>query len=322
MNPRAAPRKPRTRDPAIPGTTKDRTGAAGILRRAGADINRRFTGLLSDVAAVFARIPVYAVNDIELGRVIYGLTPEELAATAEALQAGLDRWIAEGRETKHVLWWEPYQAEAQHLGAAQAVSNLSGLSNTYAAVRSLQHVVFSEPYRVRAAMAQVKSYEHWTGLAAGMRQELSQIIGRAVIDGKNPKAVVKEIAERLDVSKSEALQYAQTDITDTLRQARWAEAEYAQIDIGLKLGLLWTSALIPQTRPWHASRNGKVYTAAQCRAFYEERGNRYACRCAQTECLLDTDGKPIISDRAKASRAKELADWQEQRTRDGDGTSP
>ena len=32
--------KPRARNPAIPGTTKDRTGSAGILRRAVADIRR------------------------------------------------------------------------------------------------------------------------------------------------------------------------------------------------------------------------------------------------------------------------------------------
>ena len=104
-------------------------------------------------------------------------------------------------------------------------------------------------------------------------------IGRAVVDGKNPKAARAEIMERLDVGRSKAMAYAQTDITDTLRQARMAEADYAQEQFGMAIGLLWTSALIPTTRPWHASRNGKVYTSAEVTAFYGQRGNRYNCRC-------------------------------------------
>ena len=74
--------KPRARNPAIPGTTKDRTGAAGILRRAYADINRRFAGLLRDVLEVFGRIRIIETNDDRLipRPVLYALTPDELAA--------------------------------------------------------------------------------------------------------------------------------------------------------------------------------------------------------------------------------------------------
>lgn len=301
----------RARNPIRPGTTKDRTGAAGILRRCVAQIGRRWAGLTAEVLAIFERIPRYAVNEAasEFGRVLYGLTPQELAATAQALQDALDRWITDGREAKHVLWYEPFQAEAAQLGSAQSAANLGQLSTTYAAARSLRDIVFSEPYRNRVAMAQIKSYEHWTGLTQGMRSELSQIIGRAVVDGKAPRAVRKEIVERLDVSKSKALQYAQSDITDTLRQARMAEKDQAEADFRLSLGLLWTSALIPTTRPWHASRNGKVFTSAEVKAFYSVNGNVYSCHCAVTECLLDDDGKPILTPGLKAAMAKEKAEW-------------
>jgi uncharacterized protein with gpF-like domain len=126
--------------------------------------------------------------------------------------------------------------------------------------------------------------------------------------------VVAEIRERLDVSRSAALQYAQTDITDTLRQARWAEAERAGDEYGLRLALLWTSALIPTTRPWHASRHGKVFTPAEVRNFYGQRGNRYRCHCSQTEALLDEAGAPILTDGLKRSMSKELKAWE--RTQD------
>lgn len=300
------------RDPAIPGTREDRTGTAGILRRAVADIRRRFAGLQRDVLAVFDAIRIVSANDTTgtASRTVYAMTPEEAAAVSYALQQALERWIANGRDPAHLFWWAVYDAEASQLGAAQAVANLTALSEAYRAQRTLQDVVFSAAYRTRVAMAQVKSYDHWTGLSAGMRSELSQIIGRAVVDGKAPRAVRKEIQERLDVSKSKAIQYAQTDVTDTLRQARLAEKDYAEEQLGIATGLLWTSALQPFTRPWHASRNGRVYTSEQVRDFYSANGNRYNCYCAVTECLLDADGRPILTDRLKAQMRAEREAWQ------------
>lgn len=308
----------RVRNPIISGNLKDRTGAAGILRRAGAQIRKRWAGLQREVLAIFDRIPIYSTNDLVLpaARTIYGMTPDEMAATSQALQLALDRWIAAERDVKHVLWWEPLEEEAAQLGTAQAVANLTNLSTTYAAARSLQTVVFSQAYRNRVAMAQIKSYEHWTGLSAGMRSELSQIIGRAVVDGKAPRAVRAEITERLDVSRSKALQYAQTDITDTLRQARMEEADHAMATMEIDIALLWTSALIKTTRPWHASRNGQAYTSAEVKEFYGKNGNLYNCRCSVTECLLDDKGRPIQTQGAKDSLRKELEVWQKAREAD------
>jgi hypothetical protein len=233
-----------------------------------------------------------------------------MAATNQALRDALERWIEAGREAKNVFWYDAYSAEATQAGAVQSMTNLTRLSPVYAAQRDLQRIVFSQPYRTRVALAQIKSYDHWTGLQASLRSELSQIIGRAIVDGKNPRAVRKEIAERLGVSLSKAAQYAQTDITDTLRQSRMAEDQWAEDELGVRTGELWTSALIPQTRPWHASRNGQVYTREQVQAFYRERGNRYNCFCAITSCLLDADGKPILTPSLRGKMAAELTAWK------------
>lgn len=300
----------RARNPIIPGTITDRTGAAGIMRRAAAEIRKRWAAALRDILVAFDRIPVYAINDVRGADVRYGLTPQQLAGISEELQATLARWIADGRDLSYVFWWDRYTEESAHLGTAQSAANLTQLSPAYAAARSLEAVIYSEPYRNRIATAKFKSYEHWTGLAAEERSVLAQLIGQAVADGKNPRAVRKMIAERMDVSKSKALAYAQSDITDTLRQARMAEADEAAAALGIKLAQLWTSALIPTTRPWHASRSGKTYTSAEVRAFYAERGNRYSCRCATTECLLDADGKPILSKKLQSTMANEKKAWQ------------
>ena len=298
------------RNPAIPGTPKDRTGAAGILRRAYAEIRKRFAAMERELLAVFDRIPVYAVNELRGPEVRYGLTPEQLATLAEELQATLSRWMLDERDVAHVFWWNRYTEEASQLGTAQSAANLAGLSTTYAAARSLASVVYSEPYRNRIAMAKFKSYEHWTGLAAEQRSSLAQVIGQAVADGLNPKAARKLIQERLEVGKAKAMAYAQTDINDTLRMSRLAEAEQAEEELGIKTGLLWTSALIPTTRPWHASRNGKSYTREEVRAFYAERGNRHNCHCSTTECLLDENGKPILTKKLQSTMANEKKAWQ------------
>lgn len=297
--------------PIIPGNREDRTGTAGIERRAMAEIRKRFKGLRSDVLALFDAIPILTGNDMatDAVRTIYQMTPEQLSRLSAELQAALDRWIANGRDPANIFWFGAYDAEATQLGTAQSVANLTRVSEVYAATRTLQEVIYSDAYRTRLAAAQMRSLEHWTSLSAGMRSELSSIIGRAVVDGKNPRAVRREISERLDVSMSRAAQYAQTEITGALRDARAAEADDAAERFGLRLALLWTSALVPKTRPWHASRNGKTYSTAEVRAFYAERGNRFNCRCGTTEVILDDSGKPMISKQAKASLQAEKAAW-------------
>lgn len=299
----------RTPNPAIPGTPRDRTGTAGILRRAYAEIRQRYAGLQAEVLAIFDRIPTYALND-EFTPVAYALTPAQMEVLSLELQAAFERWIASGRDPAHSFWYSKYDQEASHLGTAQSVANLTNLSATYAAARSIESVIYSQPYQTRLGMAQIKSYEHWKGLAAQQKAELAQIIGRAVVDGKNPKAVRTEIMERLEVSRSKAAQYAQSDITDTLRQARWAESDYTSEVLGIKIGMLWTSALLPTTRPWHSSKNGKVLTTEEVRAFYSVNGNRYNCHCSQTEALLDAEGKPILTKKLQSTMSNELSAWK------------
>lgn len=302
---------PVPKSPIIPGNKRDRTGTGGILRRAGAAIRRRFELIERDVLAAFDRIPVYALNDERGPSVRYGITPSTLAAIAEELQATLARWIgSEARSTEFTFWWDGYQAEAAQLGTVQTMTNLSNLAPAYAAARTLTGILYSPPYLERIAAAKFKSYEHWTGLAAEQRSTLAQVIGQAVADGLNPRAARRLIRERLGVGQAKALAYGQSDITDTLRMARVAESERAEAEFGIRTALLWTSALIPTTRSWHASRHGHTYTPAEVKAFYAERGNRYNCRCATTEVLLDEDGKAILSKKAQSSMASERKAWQ------------
>lgn len=300
----------RPRNPIVPTNRSDRTGSAGIVRRACAEVRRRFEGLRKDLLAIFDRIPVYAMNDIRGPEVRYGLTPEQLAGIADELSATLQRWIGAERDPAVTMWWDAYNEEASQLGAAQTVNNLRNISPVYAAARDLASVIYSEAYRTRVRIAKFRSNEYWTGLTAEQRQTLAQVIGRAVADGTNPRVARRQIQEALDVGKARALLYAQTDITNTLREARVAEAEYAEAELGIKTALLWTSALLPTTRPWHASRSGRTYTPAEVKAFYAQGSNRFNCYCSTTECLLDEEGKPILTKKLQSAMANERKAWQ------------
>ncbi|MEY4943749.1 MAG: hypothetical protein RL254_1930, partial [Planctomycetota bacterium] len=97
-------------NPIIPGNKQDRTGTSGILRRAVADIRRRYKGATRDVIAAFDRIPVYRVNEVSEAdfAVRYGLTPQAMADLSQELAAIMARWLEEGRESAPGFWWSPY----------------------------------------------------------------------------------------------------------------------------------------------------------------------------------------------------------------------
>lgn len=301
----------RLRNPVIPGTLKDRTGAAGILRRAGAEIRKRWAGLELQVLAAFDGIQVYTLN--EDTKVAYALTPQQMEALSIELQAALARWIADERDPAHIAWWSGYLQEASQLGTAQSVANLTQLSASYAASRALETVIYSTPYKDRLAMAMIKSQTHWTSLAATQRADLTGIIGRAVVDGKNPRVVRKEIQEALGVGKSRAMLYSQTEVTGVLREARWAESDYAREELGINTALLWTSALLPTTREHHGRRNGRTYSTQEVRDFYSSGGNRFRCHCAQVDCLLDESGRAILTKGLQSKMANERKKWISER---------
>lgn len=296
--------------PIIPGSNRDRTGSLRLLGRAYSDINARCTGLQRAVVALFRTIPVLSDNaTVDELRTVYAMTPREMEMFGQNLQMIVDNWLASGKESYGGFWWSTYDEEASRLGTAQTVANISGLSKAYAVSRKIGDVIRSEEWRNRVAMAQLKSMEHWTGLASATRGELARVVGVAVAEGRSPRRAVTDIATALDVTRAKARQYAQTDITDTLRGARWAEAEYAKRNLGIRLALLWISALQTFTRQTHAARHGRTYTSDEVREFYGRDGNVYSCHCATTECLIGADGKPILTEQLKKTMAKARTDW-------------
>lgn len=286
----------RMTDPRLPRNPADRVGTAGIERAAQKEIARRYRAARAQIMARMDQL---------------GLTPDQADLLVQDVGAIMERWIADG--TPRQFWYtDDFTAAAASKGATLAHVNLAGLSPEYAAARqSVEQILFSDAYLTRLRMARLADLEHFTGLAAGAKSDLAGVITRGIADGRGVQQVAREVSERLGVSMSRAKLYTQTQLPGALREARMAESQWAEDELGIKTALLWTSTLLPTTRHTHAARHGRAYTVAEVKEFYERDGNRYNCHCGQTEVLLDDNGKPMLSKRLRDDMQAEKQKWQQ-----------
>ncbi len=249
---------------------------------------------------------LYQVN---AGKFIYDMTPQELAELLEAVQGILDDYLLDGGENNQ--WAMDYiVAEAQR-GTLEAFNNLSQQSPYYASQTTLQQLLSSPGYQNQIASDRLTTFSDWKAISDAARADLTGIITDAVARGVNPRETASVISNRLDVSMSRAKSIAQTEQVGALRQAQWNETDWAADRLGLNTGLLWLSALKPTTRSWHASRHGRVYTTEEVRDFYAVNGNRYNCYCSQIPVLLNDDGS-IFNEGLADKLAKERKQWSAQ----------
>lgn len=296
--------------PILPRNLENPVGGTWILRKADKAVDERFKAIQVRVLALFRGIPAYKVNISaeEVGQYVYGLTPAQMEILSQSLQDAIEYYLA--NPDKRQFFMAEHVEDATRAGTVASQANLAHLSVTYAAARPIETIILSQPYVNRVAMAVSASYDKWSSFSAAMKDDLRGIIGRSVALGLNPKKIQTQIAEQLGVSRRKAWSIAQTELVGALREARWAESDVASQELDLDIRMLWTSALIPQTRPWHASRHGKAYTTAEVRAFYAEKRNMYNCFCAQTECFVDADGKPVISKAGQQAMKAEKQKWE------------
>ncbi len=248
---------------------------------------------------------LYQVNS---GKFIYDMTPQELAELLEAVQGILDDYLLEGGEQNQ--WAMDYVVAEAQRGTLEAFNNLSQQSQVYASQTSLQQLLSSPGYQNQITSARLTTFSDWKGISDAARTDLTGIITDAVARGVNPRETASVISKRLDVSMSRAKAIAQTEQVGALRQAQWNETDWAADRLGLNTGLLWLSALKPTTRSWHASRHGRVYATEEVRDFYAENGNRYNCYCSQIPVLLNDDGS-IFNEGLADKLAKERKAWNQ-----------
>lgn len=314
--------------PIVPRSKVDPTRSAKQVTAMFRDIEERYLGIKRAIKALFdQRLTgrdrevnshswhflchvngddqrLYQVN---AGKFIYDMTPQELAELLEAVQGILDDYLLDGGENNQ--WAMDYVVAEAQRGTLEAFNNLSQQSSYYASQTTLQQLLSSPGYQNQIASARLTTFSDWKAISDAARADLTGIITDAVARGVNPRETASVISKRLDVSMSRAKAIAQTEQVGALRRAQWNETDWAADRLGLNTGLLWLSALKPTTRSWHASRHGRVYTTEEVRDFYAVNGNRYNCYCSQIPVLLSDDGS-IFNEGLGDKLAKERKQWQ------------
>lgn len=314
--------------PIVPRSKVDPTRSAKQVTAMFRDIEERYLGIKRAIKALFdQRLTgrerevnshnwhflchvngddqrLYQVN---AGKFIYDMTPQELAELLEAVQGILDDYLLDGGENNQ--WAMDYVVAEAQRGTLEAFNNLSQQSQVYASQTTLQQLLSSPGYQNQIASATLTTFSDWKAISDAARADLTGIITDAVARGVNPRETASVISKRLDVSMSRAKSIAQTEQVGALRQAQWNETDWAADRLGLNTGLLWLSALKPTTRSWHASRHGNVYTTEEVRDFYAVNGNRYNCYCSQIPVLLNDDGS-IFNEGLADKLEKERNYWK------------
>lgn len=246
---------------------------------------------------------LYQVN---AGKFIYDMTPQELAELLEAVQSILDDYLLDGGENNQ--WAMDYVAAEARRGTLEAFNNLSQQSLAYASQTTLQQLLSSPGYQNQIASARLTTFSDWKAISDAARADLTGVITDAVARGVSPRETASVISKRLDVSMSRAKAIAQTEQVGALRQAQWNETDWAADRLGLNTGLLHLSALKPTTRTTHAFWHGKVRTVQEVRDWYAVDGNKYHCYCGQIPVLLNDDGS-IFNVGLADKLAKERKQW-------------
>lgn len=78
-------------------------------------------------------------------------------------------------------------------------------------------------------------------------------------------------------------------------------------NLDISTAIVWESALMATTRPWHAALHGKIVDEKFIQEFYSEDGNRYNCYCLQKPIILQNGEIPP---RAKTKYSVELNNYK------------
>ena len=190
---------------------------------------------------------------------------------------------------------------AYEVGTASAVKGLAALTDQY--TRTITQVLASDPWQRRSALIRARVFEQMEGFAGETAADLSRVLMTGIENGKNPLALVDDLSARFKVSRTRAERIARTEITGSLRRARWDEADEAAANVGVRTKEMHLSALSPTTRVTHAERHGRLYTTEEVRQWYTEAANAINCKCTQVSVLVNEDGSPVIS--RSVTRAEE-----------------
>lgn len=294
-------------EPILPSHPENPVGGTALIRAARVETNKAITQVQNWLLAVVDNIPTRRI-EINTTRApfLVNQTKYEYLVSLPVLQQIIDELK---RRYSSAEISEPIVSRAvaaYEIGTAAAVTNFAAIT-AGEVTRSMAQVLSSEPWQRRVALVRARVFEQMAGFGGESATDLARVLMQGIENGQNPLVVARDIKDRFGVSKSRAERIARTEITNSLRRARWDENDALSAEVGIRTRMLWLSALSPTTRATHAAKSGLLYTTEQIRDFYSVDGNAINCKCSQTAVVVDAEGKPVVTravDRARAAKAR------------------
>lgn len=275
-------------NPAKPRSEDNPVGQSQKIRRARAAWRRHVAKVQKWLLQEFRKIPTTQL-EANAGRFV--VNRYEFAIST----AALEQFITElyRRLTNRNLnaeFWEQVRL-AYERGTGDEVTNLQTISEG-AYERTVLGVIRSQAWQQRVALIQSRVFEEMEGFEGDVGLKLARVLRQGVENGLNPRDIEKDLRKEFQLSQTRANRIARTEVTQAYRRARWDEDEDANQRLEIRTGLIWFSALAENTRHWHASRHGQIYTQTEVREFYATGANAINCQCSQSSVLLDENGEP------------------------------
>lgn len=293
-------------------TKTEPTGQANNRRRGTRLLQNRITLAQREVMRLFRAVPrkrrqeAVLVNAKVVPVYDYQITASELEELDRRIRAVVAAELLETQFNRMPpnWWWQSVIKSPVRQGTVESIAEFNRLvTKELVRVRTArglttQHleigqVLQSSEYLEALDNVYVTNFNNVKTLSDRTADQVMQRINAGISGKKTPTEIANDIAERFDVSRSDAKRLADTEVNKAYNDAKLDATDIAAKQTGLRAGVIHLSALIPTTREKHAARHGDAFTVAQQRQWWDTGVNRINCKCSTRSVLIDSRGKVV-----------------------------
>ncbi|OED34603.1 hypothetical protein AB832_07195 [Flavobacteriaceae bacterium (ex Bugula neritina AB1)] len=159
------------------------------------------------------------------------------------------------------------------------VSDTLGTSSSFVSPLLSEAPLSNPIYLSRANLLETRVFTQLKGVTETMSSQMSTILSDGLLKGKNPRAVARELAERVDkIGITRANLIARTEMINAHNTGSILEASVSQETSGIEIKMRWLTALDGRERPTHRARHKKIYDRVEASNLIGEPN----CRCSVT----------------------------------------
>lgn len=279
---------------------KDPTNQALTRRRAFADgkrrltrIRRRINDVIDSVSGEKVTQDIFVNDTTSLW--IYDV--ETMNAVPRQISFIIDDELETVEEEPPRDWWfSSYDELSFRAGTMSENDSIEQMILAAALLVSIPHIsqiIASQFYRDAVLLEVINSYVTYQSFSTGLAAMIHQEVINGLNSGLSRAEIKGRVRDRIAMSESRLKRIIDTELNRANNNARTALAIYYRDVIGVETAVLHVSALLPTTRPHHASRHGQIYTPEQQNSWWNQDANRINCHCSVRTVVIDKDGKPV-----------------------------